>query len=151
MKRIARILIPFFCLSLIKVAGAATIVGHGGNCLDNSGGGTANGNNIQMWQCQSGNGNQQWILDNGSIVLAGTKKCLDVSAGGTSNGTRVQLWDCQANNANQRWSLDASFPGKIVWIGGKCLDVNGGGTTNGTKVQVWDCMTGNDNQKWMIK
>jgi hypothetical protein len=145
MKRITRALAIIFCLAMIKVSGAATLVGRGGNCLDDAAGGKANGNNIQMWQCQSGNVNQQWAFDNGNVVLAGTKKCLDVAGGGTANGTRVQLWDCQVNNTNQKWSLNPAFPGNFVWIGGKCLDVNGGGTASGTKVQVWDCMAGNDN------
>ncbi|MEO2215649.1 RICIN domain-containing protein [Chromobacterium vaccinii] len=138
--------------SLFSVAAhAATVIGHGGNCLDVSGGGTANGTNVQMWQCQPGNGNQQWILSQGRIIWAGTSKCLDVSGGGTANGTNVQIWDCQAGNRNQQWSTDSNFPGRIVWVGGKCLDVSGGGTTNGTNVQVWDCMSGNDNQVWVVR
>lgn len=138
-------------LAASKASFGAAVVGHGGNCLDVSGGGTANGTPIQMWQCQSGNHNQQWVFQDGTVVWAGTKKCLDVSGGGTANGTRVQLWDCQAGNPNQRWTLNPAFPGRIVWIGGKCLDVSGGGTTNGTPVQVWDCVTGTDNQRWVIK
>jgi hypothetical protein len=130
----------------------ANMIGFGNNCLDVSGGGTANGTKVQMWQCQAGNTNQQWILQNGNIVWAThTNKCLDVSGGGTANGTQVLIWDCQTGNQNQRWSINPGFAGKVVWVGGKCLDVNGGGTTNGTKVQVWDCMSGNKNQNWIIK
>jgi hypothetical protein len=126
------------------------IAGRGSNCLDVSGGATVNGTKVQMWECQTGNHNQNWTLDNSRIVWSGTNKCLDVRAGGTANGTQVQIWDCQAGNLNQQWALDANFPGKIVWTGGKCLDVSGGGTANGTKVQVWDCMSDNDNQRWII-
>jgi hypothetical protein len=129
---------------------AANLVGHGGNCLDVRGGGTANGTNVQMWQCQSGNHNQDWTLDNGRLIWSGTNKCLDVAGGGTANGTNAQIWDCQAGNLNQRWALNPNFPGKLVWIGGKCLDVAGGGTANGTNVQLWDCMSGNDNQSWRV-
>lgn len=129
---------------------ATQIVGHGRNCLDVAGGSTANGTPIQMWQCQSGNHNQDWTFDDGRVVWAGTHKCLDVAGGGTANGTRVQLWDCQPGNQNQRWAMDPEFPGKLVWLGGKCLDVSGGGTASGTLVQVWDCMSGNDNQRWLV-
>jgi hypothetical protein len=144
-----------FAFSSFNVCYGASIVGRGSNCMDVSGGGTANGTQVQMWQCQAGNKNQAWTFDNGRIVWSGsgskTEKCLDVAGGGTANGTKVQIWDCQIGNLNQRWAIDVNFPGKIVWIGGKCLDVNGGGTTNGTKVQIWDCMSGNDNQKWIVK
>jgi hypothetical protein len=140
-----------FALGGLNVCYGANIIGRGGNCLDVAGGGTANGTKVQMYQCQIGNNNQNWTLDNGRIVWSGTNKCLDVRGGGTANATQVQIWDCQAGNLNQRWALDVNFPGKIVWIGGKCLDVSGGGTANGTNVQIWDCMSGNDNQRWIAK
>lgn len=144
------------CLSVLvlgsfSICYTANIVGRGENCLDVAGGSTVNGTNIQMWQCQAGNHNQDWTLDNGRIVWSGTNKCLDVSGGRTKDGTNVQIWDCQAGNLNQRWALDSDFPGKIVWIGGKCMDVSGGGSANGTNVQVWDCISGNDNQQWKLK
>lgn len=146
-------LILWACLSVLgsfKICYATNIMGRGGNCLDVASGGTANGTNVQMWQCQTGNHNQDWTFDNGRIIWSGTNKCLDVSGGGTKNGTNVQIWDCQAGNLNQRWALNVNFPGKIVWAGGKCIDVSGGGTVNGTNAQIWDCMTGNDNQQWII-
>jgi hypothetical protein len=143
-------LVGILTLGTHNVSFGTGIVGLGGNCLDVSGGGTANGTNVQMWQCQDKNHNQDWILDNSRIVWSGTNKCLDVAGGGTANGTKVQIWDCQAGNLNQKWVLDANFPGKIVWTGGKCLDVSGGGTANGIKVQAWDCMSGNNNQRWII-
>ncbi len=149
-QRCLRTLIGVLTIAASHLSIAAEVLGHGGNCLDVSGGNTANGTQIQMWQCQAGNHNQDWTFDDGSIVWSGTKKCLDVAGGATGNGTRVQLWDCQTGNQNQRWALDTEFPGKIVWLGGKCLDVSGGGTTSGTKVQTWDCMTENDNQKWIV-
>jgi peptidyl-Lys metalloendopeptidase len=140
------------CDSGVSDSHGANMIGFGNNCLDVSGGGMANGTKVQMWQCQAGNTNQQWILQNGNIVWAAhTNKCLDVSGGGTTNGTQVLIWDCQTGNQNQRWSINPDFAGKVVWDGGKCLDVNGGGTTNGTKVQVWDCMSGNGNQNWITK
>ena len=144
-----------FCLfvgwSIGRDGYAAEIIGVGGKCLDVTGGATANGTLVQMWDCQPANHSQQWSLDNGQIRWMDRNKCLDAASGGIVNGTRVQIWDCQPGNRNQQWDLQSMFPGQIVWIGGKCLDVSGGGTANGTTVQLWDCVVANPNQKWTIK
>src|SRR5215469_14727730 len=62
-----------------------------GKCLDISGGGTADGTNVQEWTC-NGTGAQAWTLEdlgNGAARLVNPQsgKCLDVSGAGTANGT----------------------------------------------------------------
>jgi hypothetical protein len=89
-------IVSAFALGAVQACYGASVVGHGGNCMDVRGGGTANGTNVQMWQCQAGNHNQDWTMDNGRLVWSGANKCLDVAGGGTANGTNVQIWDCQA-------------------------------------------------------
>ena len=54
-------------LGFSDVCYGADIVGHGGNCVDVSGGGTANGTNVQMWDCMSGNDNQRWTIGESAL------------------------------------------------------------------------------------
>jgi Ricin-type beta-trefoil lectin domain len=110
------------------------IKGIGNKCLDVSGGNTASGTPIQIWDC-NGTAAQKWSFTDG--VLRGIAgKCLDVSGSNTANGTKIQIWDCNGTAA-QKWTFvkDSVFRG----IGGKCLDVSGGNTASGTKLQLWDC------------
>jgi len=116
-----------------------------GRCLDNSSGGTANGNKIQEWDCV-GNGNQTWYLKKGPMVSSYSGKCMDVANGNTANGTKIQLWDCQSGNTNQQFNY---VNGTIQFskATNKCVDVSGGGTANGTKIQLYDC-NGSNAQQW---
>jgi hypothetical protein len=81
---------------------------HTSKCLDVSAGGTANGTNILLWDCNASNANQKFNYDPQTeqiIWATHTNKCLDVRAGGTANGTNIQLWDCNASNANQKFNM----------------------------------------------
>jgi hypothetical protein len=126
--------------------GAAGVLrGVGSNrCLDVPGASTANGTQLQIWDCNSG-ANQQWTyLSNGELQVYGNK-CLDVPGHATAAGTRVQIWDCNGG-ANQQWNLNAD--GTVVGReSGLCLDVTGRGTANGTAVEIWTC-SGGSNQQW---
>ena len=65
--------------------GPITSGANSAKCVDDSAGSTANGNKIQMWDCQSGNPNQSWtVASNGTVQVFG--KCLDIT--GASNGQR---------------------------------------------------------------
>src|SRR6185437_12258915 len=58
--------------------GPITSGANSAKCVDDSAGSTANGNKIQMWDCQSGNPNQQWtVASNGTLQVYG--KCLDIT------------------------------------------------------------------------
>jgi hypothetical protein len=122
---------------------AAAVVGLAGKCLDDNGGGTGNGNKIQLWDC-NGTAAQQWSYSGGAFVGPGGK-CLDVTGGNSANATPVQLYACNGTSA-QSWTVEG---GRIVGIGGKCLDVESSDTGNGTQIQIWDC-NGSAAQSWSV-
>ncbi|SCE00571.1 O-Glycosyl hydrolase [Streptomyces sp. DvalAA-14] len=125
-------------------ASTGTTVGVGsGRCLDDTGT-TANGVQQYIWDCTSGNANQQYTYTSASeLRIAG--KCLDADGQGTAAGTKVIVWTCNGA-ANQKWTLNVN--GTITGVqSGLCLDVSGAGTANGTPVQLWTCGSAN-NQKW---
>ena len=124
-------------------AGAGSIVGLAGKCLDDNADGTGDGNTIQLWQCNDSDA-QHWTYQSGAFVGPGGK-CLDVTGGNAARGTAVQLYTCNGTDA-QRWTVDGS---RIVGVGGKCLDVRGAGTADGTQIQIWDC-NGTAAQQWSV-
>jgi hypothetical protein len=129
-----------------SAASSGTIVSSAnGKCLDVTDGSTANGNQPQMWDCTSGNQNQQWTFaDNGSVQARG--KCLDIANNSTANGAVVHLWDCFDTVATQKWTLSASKD-LVNVAANKCLDIKDNNLANGAKLQLWDC-SGGANQKW---
>jgi len=80
---------------------------NGAKCLDVTNGVTTNGNKLQVWDCFSGNTNQEFDYtqygDN-HIRWKGSK-CVDLTNGLMTNGNTVQIWDCyyNENNNNQVW------------------------------------------------
>lgn len=78
------------------------ITGLAGKCLDVQNANTANGTQVQIYDC-NGSGAQQWtVASDGTLHALG--KCLDVRNGGTSNTTPVQIYDCN-NSSAQQWNL----------------------------------------------
>jgi O-glycosyl hydrolase len=125
-------------------ASTGTTVGVGsGRCLDDTGNPT-NGVQVYIWDCTSGNANQQSTYTSASqLQIAG--KCLDANGQGTTNGTKVILWTCNGQ-ANQQWKLNVN--GTITGVQSRlCLDVSGAATANGSLVQLWTC-NGQANQEW---
>ncbi|MDI1466217.1 RICIN domain-containing protein [Catellatospora sp. KI3] len=118
-----------------------------GRCVDVPGSATANGTQVQLWDCHGGT-NQRWTYTAGRQLTVYGNKCLDANANGTSNGTAVIIWDCNGQ-ANQQWSVNAN--GTITGAqSGLCLDVSGQATANGTKIQLWSCH-GGANQQWTLR
>ncbi|NUP51861.1 MAG: hypothetical protein HOW97_31765 [Catenulispora sp.] len=125
-------------------ASTGTTVGVGsGRCLDDTGN-PANGVQLDIWDCTSGNANQQFTYTSANqLQIAG--KCLDANGQGTTNGTKVILWTCNGQN-NQQWKLNVN--GTVTGVqSGLCLDVSGAATANGSLVQLWSCGSGT-NQRW---
>ncbi len=123
------------------------IVGTGsGRCVDAPNGGTANGTQMQLWDCWGGSP-QRWTYTSGKQwTIAG--KCLDASGHGTANGTAVIIWDCNGQT-NQQWNLNTN--GTISGVqSGLCVDAAGNATANGTKLQLWTCHAG-ANQQWTTR
>jgi beta-glucanase (GH16 family) len=121
-----------------------------GSHLDDSNGGTANGNTIQIWQAASTT-NQQWNFNNiggNTFNLAvNGPYCLDANGG--ASGTAVHLWACGGYD-NQKWTATAVSGGYIFQSPtGNCLDVSGGNSANGTVVQNYTCNYSNA-QVWAV-
>ncbi|MFE0734741.1 endo-1,4-beta-xylanase [Streptomyces sp. NPDC058855] len=113
-----------------------------GRCLDVPGAGTADGTQVQLWDCNSRT-NQQWSYTAAGELRVYGDKCLD--AAGTANGAKVQIYSCWGGD-NQKWRLNSD--GSIVGVqSGLCLDAAAGGTANGTLIQLYSCWNGT-NQRW---
>ena len=124
--------------------GTGPIRGLAGKCLDVDGGGTANGTQIQIWDCV-GNPAQTWTRNGQTLRALG--KCLDVSGGGSADGTKIQLWDCNGSGA-QNWAPQSDQTVRNPQSG-KCLDVSANSSANGQDVHLWTCHSG-ANQKWTL-
>ncbi|MFF8653037.1 endo-1,4-beta-xylanase [Streptomyces huasconensis] len=113
-----------------------------GRCLDVPGSSTADGTQLQLWDCHS-SANQRWERTAAGELRVHGGKCLD--AAGTGNGARVQIYSCWGGD-NQKWRLTSD--GSIVGVqSGLCLDAVAGGTANGTLIQLYTCSNGG-NQRW---
>jgi hypothetical protein len=123
----------------------AVVRGVGSNrCLDVPNSSSANGTQVQIWDCNGG-ANQSWNLTSGKQLQVYGNKCLDVTGAATAAGSKVQIYDCNGGT-NQQWNLNSN--GTITGVGsGLCLDVVAAGTANGSLIQIWTC-TGGSNQNW---
>ncbi|MGI5240533.1 ricin-type beta-trefoil lectin domain protein [Dactylosporangium sp. CA-139066] len=75
-----------------------------GRCLDIIGNGTAQGTQVELWDC-NGVGGQNWVQQaDGSLKNPQSGRCLDSPSGATGNGTRLQIWDCNGTAA-QKFAL----------------------------------------------
>ncbi|MGW3817947.1 arabinofuranosidase catalytic domain-containing protein [Streptomyces sp. NPDC005046] len=75
-----------------------------GRCLDINGNGTANGTQVELWDC-NGAGGQIWEQQaDGSLRNPQSGRCLDSPDGSTANGTRLRIWDCNGSAA-QKFAL----------------------------------------------
>ncbi|MFF5122250.1 RICIN domain-containing protein [Dactylosporangium aurantiacum] len=128
--------------SNVMIAGAAS-----GRCVDVPGSTTANGTQVQLWDCHGGT-NQRFTYTSARQLQVYGTKCLDATGQGTSNGTTVVIWDCNGQ-ANQQWNVNAN--GTVTGVqSGLCLDASGSGTANGTKIHLWSCH-GGANQQWSLR
>ncbi|GAA0592747.1 endo-1,4-beta-xylanase [Streptomyces crystallinus] len=113
-----------------------------GRCLDVPGASTADGTQLQLWDCHNGT-NQRWTSTTAGELRVYGDKCLD--AAGTGNGAKVQIYSCWGGD-NQKWRLNSD--GSIVGVqSGLCLDAAASGTANGTLIQLYSCWN-SGNQHW---
>lgn len=126
----------------------ATIVGTAsGRCVDVPGSATANGTQVQLWDCH-GNANQRWTYTANRQLTTSGNKCLAANNQGTANGTAVVIYDCNGQ-AGQQWNLGSN--GAITGVqSGLCLDAVGAATANGTRIQLYSCH-GGANQQWSLR
>ena len=118
---------------------------NGAKCADNSNGSGANGNKVQIWDCDGSAAAQNWTVNtNGTLTIDGG--CLDITGANFSNGTLVELWTCNGGS-NQQWT--ASNGTLVNPASGKCLDDPNSNTANGTQLILWAC-NGGANQQWHL-
>jgi Ricin-type beta-trefoil lectin domain/ell wall binding domain 2 (CWB2) len=103
-------------------------------CVDDSGGGTGNGNVIQLWGC-NGTASQAWRLySNGELVVLGG--CMTAASTGWW-GSKIQYDTCTGSN-QQTWGIGPD--GNLVnGAFGLCLDDPSSNTNWTTQLQVWGC------------
>jgi surface antigen len=86
--------------------------GEPGTCLDaDSNHFPNNGDNVQLWTCNT-NPEQEWTLTSlGQVKNASTGMCLDADSNHfPNNGDNVQLWTCNTN-PEQEW-----IPGSLPFV-----------------------------------
>ncbi|MET7317147.1 MULTISPECIES: RICIN domain-containing protein [Streptomyces] len=128
-----------------NTATGTAIRGLAGKCVDVAAANSANGTQVQLYDC-NGTAAQQWTVGSGGTIRA-LGKCLDVKDNGTADGTPVQLWDC-TGGPNQKWVVTDAHD-IVNPQADKCLDVKDNDSANGTPLQIWSC-SGNANQKWTV-
>lgn len=123
-----------------------------GKCVDITSASTADGAQVQQYQC-NGTGAQKFALKNmGSgwyrLLNTNSGKAIDISGASTADGAKVQQYTDNGTLA-QRFSIKAAADPTTFVItnenSGKCLDVTDWSTNDGAKIQQWTC-SGNVNQ-----
>lgn len=126
---------------------------HSGQAIDDPGGSTKNGEDMEQYTVNNGN-NQQWTVTNlGSNVITlsnvASRQLLDVAAASKSNSALVDQWPANGNT-NQQWNV-TSLGGSTYELtnvnSGLALDVDGGGTTVGEGIDQYQYQ-GNSWQQW---
>ncbi|MBW8760544.1 MAG: RICIN domain-containing protein, partial [Burkholderiales bacterium] len=125
-----------------------------GKCVDIASASTANGAQVQQYQC-NGTGAQTFKVTNlgaGWYRLVNTHsgKAIDIASASTADGAKVQQYTDNGTGA-QRFSIKPGSDATTFVLtnenSGKCLDVAGWSSNDGGKIQQWNC-TGNVNQAW---
>ena len=75
-----------------------------GRCLDINGNGTANGTQVELYDCGTAGGQVFQQQADGSLLNPQSGRCLDSPGGATGNGTRLQIYDCNGTAA-QKFAL----------------------------------------------
>lgn len=114
-----------------------------GLCLDNSGGGEANGNVVQIYTCNQTLSQAVTLTSGDSLQVDG--KCVDDPDGNTTSGTALQLYDCNSSNP-QIWSPQAD--GELTAGVGNNLCLTGG-ASSGTRLTASTCTDATD-QQWSL-
>jgi len=83
-------------------------------CIDNPGGQTANGTQLQVWDCGSNNAWQQWFVSvdgpSGAAFIknAGSGKCMDSRGFNTATGSAPTISDCNGG-PTLKWRMTGGY------------------------------------------
>ena len=127
----------------INSAVTGAIKGQHGKCLDDFGGGTANGNKVDIWTC-NGTASQKWTFSGGHLMVLG--KCLN-DASHTGAGTKLVIWGCNTHKG-QLWTHRSNGE-YVLQLNGLCLTDPSASSVNGTQVQIRTCQNFAD-QHWSL-
>jgi hypothetical protein len=119
------------------------IKGDHGKCLDDFGGGTANGNKVDIWTCNNTT-SQKWTFSGGHLMVLG--KCLN-DASHTGAGTNLVIWGCNTHKG-QLWKHRSNGE-YVLQLNGLCLTDPSASSVNGTQVQIHACQNFAD-QHWSL-
>ena len=123
-----------------------TLRGYEDKCIDVPGGISADGAQLQLWDCNGTPGQAFSHGPNGSLMVL--DKCMDVAWASQDNGAKVQLANCNGGPA-QVWVAEGAMlrnPNS-----NKCVDVRDWNAANGAPLQIWDCNpAGQANQSWRV-
>ena len=119
------------------------IKGDRGKCLDDFGGGTANGNKVDIWTCNNTT-SQKWTFSGGHLMVLG--KCLN-DASHTGAGTGLVLWGCNTHKG-QLWTHRSNGE-YVLQLNSLCLTDPSASSVNGTQVQIRTCQNFAD-QHWSL-
>ncbi|BCB74990.1 hypothetical protein GCM10022251_75550 [Phytohabitans flavus] len=122
-----------------------TLRGFADKCVNVPGGVSADGAQLQLWDCNGQRAQDFSRGPNGSLVALG--KCMDVAWASRDNGAKVQLAHCNGGPA-QVWVVDGSALRNPH--SNKCLDVRERNTANGAPLQIWECNPGQADQSWRL-
>lgn len=120
-----------------------------GYMLDNAGGGTHDGNNVQVWSAHTQDA-EKWSIYTGQTLESGvytissvndSKKNIDNTGGWNRNANNVYLWE--ENHADaQKWRAEYNAnKDAYAFVNpqtGKRLDLAGAGTALNTNIQIWE-------------
>jgi Ricin-type beta-trefoil lectin domain/Putative Ig domain len=128
---------------MINAATGKPIKGDHGKCLDDFGGGTANGTIVDIWTCNN-TVSQQWLFSGGHLMVQG--KCVNDESH-TGAGTKLVLWGCNTHKS-QLWTHHSNGE-YVLELNGLCLTDPSASATNGTQVQIRTCQNFAD-QHWSL-
>jgi hypothetical protein len=116
---------------------------HGGKCLLDPGGRTANGTKAEVSNCVSGSTEKWTVAADATLRVNG--RCLDISGTGGYSGRVAELWSCNGS-AREQWTQGTD--GELVNpASGVCL--TDPSTKNGTVAKTGACHT-TSNEQWSL-
>jgi len=125
-----------------------------GSRLDDTHGGTANGNPVEIYHANNAY-TQNWDFTyipgtaaNYRVQLHGTDACLDAIS--STQGQHIEVWSCNGG-VKQTWTAHSTPKGLTFTQGlnNMCLDVRSGASVDGTVVEDWPC-NGATSQTWVV-
>ncbi|KAJ7831154.1 ricin B lectin domain-containing protein [Mycena olivaceomarginata] len=99
-----------------------------------------------IWECTTGDPNQQWTLSGKSIQWSEESSCLDLTNGNATNGNAMQIWAC-TDGPNQQWTLTTGPSETITPIISNTTCLTAPTNANGGVVVVQPC-DGSTSQLW---